>query len=115
MISTGIVQLFQMKAEGAVAPPGADGIGLLGYPVYFLPFLGIWKLLGVAAVLAPKLPLLKEWAYAGFFFAMTGALYSHIAVGHPAVELLPSLLLLFLTVVSWYSRPAERKFSSTNP
>lgn len=114
MLSTGIVQLLRMKAEGAVAPPGVYGITKLGYPVYFLTILGIWKLLGVVALLVPKFPLLKEWAYAGFFFAMSGAVFSHIAVGHPAKELLPSSLLPVLTVISWYLRPADRKLTALN-
>jgi hypothetical protein len=63
-------------------------------------------------VLIPQFPLLKEWAYAGFFFAMTGAAFSHIAVGDPMKELVPSLLLLVLTVVSWHFRPADRKISA---
>jgi hypothetical protein len=109
MLATGTLQLFRAKAEGAVAPPGVYGITHLGYPVYFLTILGVWKILGVVAVLAPKFPLLKEWAYAGFFFAMTGAAFSHIAVGDPMKELVPALLLLVLTVVSWYFRPAGRK------
>jgi uncharacterized membrane protein YphA (DoxX/SURF4 family) len=113
MLATGILQLFKMKAEGSVSPPGADGITHLGYPIYFLTILGIWKILGVAALLWPKRPLVKEWAYAGFFFTMSGAIFSHIAVGDPMKEVFPSLLLLILTVVSWYFRPADRKISLT--
>ena len=109
MIATGILQLFKVKAEGAVAPPGVYGITHLGYPVYFLTILGIWKILGVVTVLIPKFPLLKEWAYAGFFFAMSGAVFSHIASGNSVKEKFPPLLLLILTVVSWYFRPADRK------
>ena len=111
MISTGIMQLVKAKAEGALAPPGVYGIQALGYPVYFLTLLGIWKILGVVAVLIPKFPLLKEWAYAGFFFIMSGAIYSHVATGHSFGEIFPSLLLLILTVVSWYFRPANRKIA----
>ena len=111
MLSTGVLQLFKMKAEGAVAPPGVEGITHLGYPVYFLTILGIWKILGVVAVLVPKSPVVKEWAYAGFFFTMSGAIYSHVAVGDPMKEIFPSSLLLVLTVVSWYFRPADRKIS----
>ena len=107
MLSTGLVQLLKMKAEGAAS--GAEGITHLGYPIYFLTILGIWKILGVVAVLVPKFPLLKEWAYAGFFFAMSGAIFSHIAVGDPVKEVFPSVLLLILTVVSWYFRSAHRK------
>ena len=75
MVATGAVQLFKMKAGQG----GVDMITHLGYPVYFLTILGVWKILGVVAVLIPKFPLLKEWAYAGFFFVMSGAIFSHIA------------------------------------
>jgi len=109
MLATGTLQLVRAKAEGALAPPGVYGITHLGYPIYFLTILGVWKILGVVAVLIPKFPLLKEWTYAGFFFVMTGAAFSHIAVADPLKELVPSLLLLVLTVVSWYFRPADRK------
>jgi uncharacterized membrane protein YphA (DoxX/SURF4 family) len=102
MLSTGIVQLIKVKEE-------VDKITQLGYPIYFLTILGIWKMLGVIAILIPKFPLLKEWTYAGFFFAMTGAAISHIVSGNPAKEVFPSLLLLTLTLVSWYFRPADRK------
>ena len=112
MLATGTLQLFKVKAEGAVAPPGVDGITHLGYPIYFLTILGIWKILGVVALLIPKFPLLKEWAYAGFFFAMSGAAFSHIASGDSMNEIFPSLLLLVLTVVSWYFRPSDRKIIS---
>ena len=112
MLSTGLVQLFKMKAEGAAS--GVDGITHLGYPIYFLTILGIWKILGIVAVLVPKFPLVKEWAYAGFFFAMSGAIFSHMASGNPVTEIFPALLLLVLTIISWYFRPAERKVTSAN-
>src|SRR5882762_1874510 len=86
MLSTGTLQLFKVKAEGTVAPPGVYGITHLGYPTYLLTILGVWKILGVVAVLIPKFPLLKEWAYAGFFFAMSGAAISHIVSGDSAKE-----------------------------
>jgi hypothetical protein len=72
-------------------------------------------MLGVIAVLIPRFPLLKEWAYAGFFFAMSGAIFSHIAMGDPAKELFGPSLLIVLTVVSWYFRPAERRIVLVNP
>ena len=105
MVSTAALQLFQGK-EGQ---GGADMVTHLGYPVYLLTILGIWKFLGVVAVLIPKFPLLKEWAYAGFFFVMSGAIFSHIASGDSIKEIFPSLLLLILTLVSWYFRPADRR------
>jgi hypothetical protein len=107
MVSTGIVQLIEMQEE-------VDVITKLGYPVYILTILGVWKILGVVAVLMPKYPLLKEWAYAGFFFAMSGAIVSHLAAGDGANELFGPALLLVLTVVSWYFRPAGRKILLAN-
>ncbi|HEY6120624.1 MAG TPA: DoxX family protein [Pyrinomonadaceae bacterium] len=114
MLSTGTLQLLKLKADGAVAPPGVYGITHLGYPVYLLTILGIWKILGVIALLIPRFPLLKEWAYAGFFFAMSGAVFSHIAIGDSLNEIIPALLLLILTVVSWYFRPESRKIISVS-
>jgi uncharacterized membrane protein YphA (DoxX/SURF4 family) len=102
MVSTGIVQLIQMEEE-------VQKMNTLGYPSYFLTIIGIWKILGVIAVLVPKFPLLKEWAYAGFFFLMSGAIFTHLAVADEAVEYFGPALLLVLTVVSWYFRPADRK------
>ena len=84
----------------------------LGYPAYFASILGIWKLLGAIAITMPRFPRLKEWAYAGFFFLTTGAIFSHIASGHSASEVFPASLLLVLTVVSWYFRPESRKIIS---
>jgi uncharacterized membrane protein YphA (DoxX/SURF4 family) len=114
MVSTGMLQLSRTQAEGALSPPGVYGITHLGYPVYLLTILGITKLLGVIVILIPKFPLLKEWAYAGFFFLMAGAIYSHIASGDPWKENIPSLLLLLLTLVSWYFRPPGRKIILVN-
>lgn len=104
MLSTGIVQLMKMKAEGEM-------MNHLGYPHNLLTLLGIWKILGVIAVLVPKFPLLKEWAYAGFFFAMTGAVFSHLVVGDGLKEFFGPVLLILLTFVSWHFRPADRKLS----
>ncbi|MBC9932974.1 DoxX family protein [Chitinophaga qingshengii] len=102
MTSTAIVQLLSLKAE-------TDFMTKLGYPAYSLKILGVWKILGVIAVLAPRFPLLKEWAYAGFFFMMSGAFCSHLITGDTMKDTFPSLLLLVLTVISWYFRPAERR------
>jgi len=105
MISTGAGQILKMKeGQGAL-----DSIIHLGYPVYILTILGVWKVLGVVAVLTPRYPLLKEWAYAGFVFLTTGAAFSHLASDDSIISVLPALLLLVLTVVSWYFRPEDRK------
>jgi hypothetical protein len=110
MFSTGIVQLLKPKEQGTtIAPGGVTSINHLGYPIYILTLLGILKILGVITILIPKYPLLKEWVYAGFFFLMTGAIFSHIASGDSVKEIFPSMLLLILTVVSWYFRPLNRK------
>lgn len=102
MVSTGLPQLLHLGQEN-------DFAAQLGYPAYFLTLLGCWKLLGAVAVLLPGWLRLKEWAYAGFFFAMSGAVCSHLAVGAAPTAVLPALLLLALTLVSWYCRPASRQ------
>lgn len=102
MVSTGVVQLIQMEEE-------VQKMNTLGYPSYFLIIIGVWKILGVIAVLIPKFSLVKEWAYAGFFFLMSGAIFTHLAVADEAVEYFGPALLLVLTVVSWYFRPADRR------
>lgn len=102
MTAGGVQQMFQIGGYNEI-------VSALGYPLYFLTILGTWKILGVITILVPKFPLLKEWAYAGFFFAMSGAAISHLAVGQSFVEAVPSLILLLATVLSWYFRPADRK------
>src|SRR5688572_24429901 len=92
LVSTGMVQLVKMKEE-------VDNFSSLGYPAYLMTIIGGWKLLGVVTVLMPKFPLLKEWAYAGFFFAMTGAVISHLISGHGGKEIFGPMLLLVLTVI----------------
>lgn len=106
MVSTAIVQLMGIEEE-------QDMFSRLGYPPYLMTLLGILKILGVIVVLVPRLPVLKEWAYAGFFFAMFGAMFSHIASG-TANELFGSTLLIVLTIMSWYFRPPERKLTNLN-
>lgn len=102
MLSTGIIQLIGVQEE-------ADVFVHLGYPAHLMALLGVWKILGVIVILLPKFPLLKEWAYAGFVFCMSGAAISHIAVGDPAMDLFGPSLLLVLTAVSYYFRPAGRR------
>jgi len=103
MLQSGIFSVLQTKEW-------VNLVTSLGYPLYFLTLLGVWKILGVIVILLPGCALLKEWAYAGFFFAMSGALVSHIAVGDHALKALagPVFQILFMSV-SWYYRPASRK------
>lgn len=102
LVSSAVVQLLKMKDE-------VDTITKLGYPIYFMTIIGTWKILGVIAILVPKRPLLKEWAYAGIFFTLSGAAVSHIVSGDPFSKTFPSLFLLVISAISWYFRPADRK------
>ncbi len=102
MVSSGTVQLLGIKEE-------TDLFDSLGYPHYLMSIIGVWKILGVIAAFIPGYPVLKEWAYAGFFFTMSGAAVSHLLKGHAFGEVFPSVFLLILTMVSWYFRPAGRK------
>lgn len=84
----------------------------LGYPVYMLSILGFWKIAGVIIILLPGMRTAKEWAYAGFTFAMSGAAASHLIMRQSFTEAVPSLILLLVTLISWYTRPANRKIPS---
>jgi uncharacterized membrane protein YphA (DoxX/SURF4 family) len=90
-------------------PPFSAILEHLGYPGYFSVILGVWKVLGAVAVLAPRFPRLKEWAYAGMVFNMTGAVASHLAVGDPAVTLIAPLIFTGLVAASWLLRPLARR------
>jgi hypothetical protein len=96
-------------AELARVPGTVQGLVQLGYPVYFATIIGFWKLLGAIAILVPRFPRLKEWAYAGIVFNMTGAaataLFTHSAAWHVIVD----LILTALTVASWALRPPSRR------
>jgi hypothetical protein len=107
MISTAIVQLMKHKDE-------LTNFTNLGYPAYLMTIIGVWKTLGVIVVLIPKTTLLKEWAYAGFFFVMSGAVISHIILGDSFGRTFPAVLLLVLVLISWYFRPSDRKISFKN-
>jgi DoxX-like family len=80
----------------------------LGYPLYILTILGLWKLLAIPALLAPGFTQLKEWAYAGIFFDMTGAAMSHAACGEGKAVIAP-LVIAGVAMVSWWLRPAGRR------
>jgi hypothetical protein len=83
----------------------------LGYPAYLLYILGVWKILGAIAVVVPGLPLLKEWAYAGFFFELSGAAASHALAGDGPSQIAQPLVFLALVVASWWLRPASRRIA----
>jgi hypothetical protein len=102
MIAGGTQQMLQIGGYNEI-------VTNLGYTLYLLSIIGVWKILGVITILIPKFPILKEWAYAGFFFTMSGAAISHMAVGQCFSEAMPSLFLLLITYLSWYLRPVDRK------
>lgn len=104
IFSGGLAQAMQVK--GVV-----QGFKPLGYPNYFILIIGIWKMLGIIAILIPNFKLLKEWAYAGIFFVMSGAVISHIASNDVSVQIIAPAALAIFTVLSWYLRPADRKIT----
>jgi hypothetical protein len=102
MVSTGIVQIIKMEEE-------VLNFNKLGYPTYLMTLIGIAKILGVIAILSPKFPILKEWAYAGFTFTMSGAIISHIVIQDELTSLFGPTLLLVLTFISRHFRPESRR------
>ena len=102
MLAGGAQQLLQIGGYVKI-------ITHLGYPKYFMSIIGAWKILGVAAILLPGFRIVKEWAYAGFFFVMSGALISHLIVGDTFKDYYPAITLLIVIVVSWYTRPDSRR------
>lgn len=87
------------------------GAKALGYPVYFFVILGVWKLLGAAAILLPRMPVVKEWAYAGMFINLTAATASSAVMGMPMQHIISPMVMLLFVVLSWALRPASRRFS----
>ncbi len=108
----GLSQLWQYRAN----PHGV--VPILVYPLYFFAILGVWKVLGAIAILVPRYPRLKEWAYAGIFFDLTGAAASVAAVGSYgayAFHVIAPLILAGFTVVSWALRPPSRTLGTLFP
>ena len=99
-ITTGLLA-FALAGSGMMnilqPPELVEGMGHLGYPLYFLTIIGVWKLLGVAAILAPRFPALKEWAYAGIVFDLSGAVVSHLASGDGLGEAAVPVVLSSIT------------------
>lgn len=108
MLLGGTGQILRMQFN-------VEGFKHIGFPKYVLPLLGIWKYLAVIAILVPKYLLVKEWAYAGLFFLLSGGVISHFASGEGIVEALPVFVFMCLTIASWYLRPADRKLNFNNP
>jgi hypothetical protein len=111
LVTGGILELFRSNVAFGIVMT----INHLGYPIYVLNILGVWKLLGAVALLVPRFPILKEWAYAGVTFNMTGAVVSHLCSGDGVTKVLPPLMILAVTAVSWALRPAGRRCTSQRP
>jgi len=111
-VTTGLTVLPVCLVGGvanlAHGQPQVEGIVSLGYPVYLLTILGAWKVLAGITLLAPRFPRLKEWAYAGIAFDLTGAAFSHASVGDPAWKQVVPLVLLGIAMTSWALRPSNR-------
>lgn len=93
-------------------PEMVEGMTHLGYPLYFMLILGAWKVLGALAIAIPRFPRLKEWAYAGIVFDLTGASLSHAASGDPAGRIMTPLFILAFAAASWALRPESRRLAS---
>ncbi len=108
--------LFGGGAADAVhAPSIAASIAHLGDPAYFSTLIGVWKMLGALALVAPRLPRVKEWAYAGVFFDLSGAAISHAAIGDGPRDVIVPLVLAALAVASWSLRPESRRLGVATP
>lgn len=92
-----------------------DGMIHLGYPIYILPVIGAWKIAGIVVIVLPGYLLLKEWAYAGFFFVLTGAVISHWVSGDGIKGIAAPFIFALLTVLSWYLRPPGRRLAAGAP
>jgi hypothetical protein len=104
-IVTGLTAAFILMAsipDVLRIPEAVETLRHLGYPEYLLPFLGVAKILAVVAILVPGFQRLKEWAYAGLVFDITGALYSHISVGDPAGVWVFAVIALILVFGSYF-------------
>lgn len=110
LLAGGVTDLVHGGTMVVAGPPVAEGLRLLGYPAYLLTILGVWKLLGGIILLAPRLPRLKEWAYAGAFFVYMGAVASGVLAGldELGAVILPPLIFAALTMASWALRPPSR-------
>ena len=106
------VTVFMLLSGGLAYLLGAEfavsGVVALGYPAYVVTILGVWKLLAVPALLVTGFDRLKEWAYAGVMFDLTGAAASHLAVGDPLWHQFLIGGLLAAAFVSYALRPAVR-------
>jgi len=90
-------------------PQTIDGMTALGYPLHFIVLLGVWKVLGSLTLLAPGLRLVKEWAYAGIFIDLSGAVVTAAANAGGAFHIIAPLVLIGFLAASWALRPESRR------
>jgi hypothetical protein len=107
-LAGGVADLTQGRTMLVAGPPVVDVVMGLGYPAYVLKILGVWKLLGALVVLMPRCPRLKDWAYAGLVFHLTGAAASQVARRRSLGEIMPPVALAGLALASWALRPPRR-------
>jgi uncharacterized membrane protein YphA (DoxX/SURF4 family) len=115
LLAGGTTDLVHGRTVLVAGPPVIDDLVHLGYPVYLLTILGIWKLLGGIALAMPRFARLKEWAYAGVVFDMTGAAASWIAIGDNTGQFIAPLVFAVLAMSSWALRPPARILGSIFP
>jgi DoxX-like family len=111
-ICTGLTVFFMLP--GGIfylmrAPQAVEGMRHLGFPLYFVVLLGVWKMLGSIALVVPGFALLKEWAYAGIFFDLTGAAVANVANGAVWWHVAAPLGIIVILYGSWALRPASRR------
>jgi len=104
----GVTDLIHGRSILVAGPPVADVVTHLGYPLYFVRIIGVWKVLGGIVLLIPGYARLKEWAYAGIFFELSGAAVSWLAYEHNVGEAVVPMVLALLALVSWALRPQDR-------
>jgi len=107
-LAGGVTDLTRGRTMVVTGAPVVDVVTGLGYPAYVLTILGVWKLLGAIAVLAPRTPRLKEWAYAGLLFHLTGAAASQAARRQSVGAIMTPVALAGLALASWALRPPSR-------
>ena len=107
-LAGGITDLIHGRESVIAGRSVVDVVTQLGYPVYILRILGILKLAGAVVLFVPRLPRLKEWAYAGVTFELTGAAASHVLRGNGARDVITCLILAVFALVSWALRPPSR-------
>lgn len=110
----GLIDLTHGRPNFVSGPTVVEAVTSLGYPVYVLGILGIWKIPGAIVLAVPGLPRLKEWAYAGIVFELTGAAASQAVRGHTS-DIIAPLALLTLALASWALRPPSRTLGTVSP